>query len=75
MRGLLGQLADWKQSIGELGRQLTAAAQDQLLPGWAADAGRTEDVRWRRARQALLEAVARHHHDTLPAEATADRPW
>lgn len=30
------------------------------MPDWAAAAGPTENVRWRRARAALLEAVARH---------------
>ncbi|MFD5922537.1 hypothetical protein ACFVYP_38325 [Kitasatospora sp. NPDC058201] len=75
VRGLLGQLADWQAAIGELGRALTAAAQDRPLPDWAADAGRTQDVRWRRARTALLEAVARHHHGTVPTEPSADRPW
>ncbi|ARF83197.1 hypothetical protein ACIG0C_30025 [Kitasatospora aureofaciens] len=67
VRALLGQLDHWQQAIGEVGRALTAAAQERPLPEWAADAGRTEDVRWRRARQALLEAIARHHHGTLPA--------
>ncbi|MER5642157.1 hypothetical protein ABT095_35110 [Kitasatospora sp. NPDC002227] len=74
VRGLLGQLADWQQAIGELGRALTTAVHGRPLPDWAADAGRTEDVRWRRARQALLEAVARHHHGHLPA-GPGDRPW
>ncbi|MEU4863931.1 hypothetical protein ACIG0C_35070 [Kitasatospora aureofaciens] len=37
--------------------------------------GRGEDVRWRGGRQALLEAVARHHHGTLPAGAPDARPW
>ncbi|MER8188401.1 hypothetical protein [Kitasatospora sp. NPDC094015] len=75
VRGLYGQLAGWRHAIGELGRALTAAAQDRPLPEWAADAGRTEDVRWRRARQALLEAVARHHHGVLPAGDQERRPW
>ncbi|MGW7448157.1 hypothetical protein [Kitasatospora sp. NPDC054795] len=75
VRGLFGQLADWQAAIGELGRALTAAAQDRPLPDWAADTGRTEDVRWRQARQALLEAVARHHHGPLPDEEPDDRPW
>ncbi|MGW4896161.1 hypothetical protein ACWEQL_28480 [Kitasatospora sp. NPDC004240] len=73
--GLLGQLADWQHAIGELGRDLTAAAQDQPLPGWATDVGRTEDIRWRQARTALPEAVARHHHGAFPAGAPDDRPW
>ncbi|MFJ6384606.1 hypothetical protein ACIQI7_31945 [Kitasatospora sp. NPDC092039] len=75
VRGLYGQLADWQAAIGDLGRALTAAAQDRPLPEWAANAGRTEDVRWRRARLALLEAVARHHHGHLPAAVPDDRPW
>ncbi|MGE7437044.1 hypothetical protein [Kitasatospora sp. NPDC001175] len=75
VRSLLLQLTDWQQAIGALGRDLTAAAQGRPLPGWAADVGRTEDVRWRQARTALLEAVARHHHGALPAGAPDDRPW
>ncbi|MFJ6774827.1 hypothetical protein ACIQOV_28375 [Kitasatospora sp. NPDC091257] len=75
VRGLLLELADWQQAISALGADLTAAAQDRPLPELAADAGRTEDVRWRRARAALLEAVARHHHGHLPTEAGGDRPW
>ncbi|MER6365942.1 hypothetical protein [Kitasatospora sp. NPDC001527] len=74
--GELGrQLAAWQEAIGELGRALIAAAQDRPLPEWAADAGRSEDVRRRRARQALLEAIARHHHGPLPDEEPNDRPW
>ncbi|MFE4360428.1 hypothetical protein [Kitasatospora sp. NPDC056800] len=69
------QLADWQGAIGELSRALTAAAQDRPLPEWTADAGRTEDVRRRQARQALLEAIARHHHGPLPDEEPDDRPW
>ncbi|WP_380286480.1 hypothetical protein [Kitasatospora purpeofusca] len=69
------QLAAWQHAIGELGRALTAAAQERPLPEWAADAGRTEDVRRRQARQALLEAIARHHHGPLPDEEPGDRPW
>ncbi|WP_406085913.1 hypothetical protein [Kitasatospora purpeofusca] len=34
------------------------------------EAGRTD-----RARQALLEAIARHHHGPLPDEEPDDRPW
>ncbi|MFJ6384628.1 hypothetical protein ACIQI7_32055 [Kitasatospora sp. NPDC092039] len=76
VRGLYGQLAVWQAAIGDLGRALTAAAQDRPLPEWAADAGHTEDVRWRQARQALLEAVTRHHHGgVLPAWPPDDRPW
>ncbi|MFJ4796315.1 hypothetical protein [Kitasatospora purpeofusca] len=73
--GLRQQLADWQDAIGALGRELTAAAQDRPLPEWAADAGRTEDARRRRARQALLEAIARHHHGPVPDEEPDDRPW
>ncbi|MFE7490122.1 hypothetical protein [Kitasatospora sp. NPDC057541] len=69
------QLAAWQQAIGELGRALTAAAQDRPPPDWAADAGRTEDDRRRRARQALLEAITRHHHGPLPCEEPDNRPW
>ncbi|MGW2402869.1 hypothetical protein ACWCYY_40665 [Kitasatospora sp. NPDC001664] len=75
VRSLLRELAAWQEAIGVLGRDLTAAAQERPLPGWAADAGRTEDVRWRQARTALLEAIARHHHGTLPAAEPEDRPW
>lgn len=67
LRGLLGQLAGWQQSIGELGRALTTATEGRPLPGWATDAGHTEDVGWRQARTALLEAIARHHHAHLLA--------
>lgn len=67
VRGRLGQLADWQQSIGELGRALTTASEGRPLPGWATDAGRNEDVGWRQARTALLEAVARHYHAHLLA--------
>ncbi|MER7708644.1 hypothetical protein ABTX81_37915 [Kitasatospora sp. NPDC097605] len=75
VRGLLLQLTDWQRAIGALGRDLAAAAQDRPLPMWAADAGRAKDVRWRQARQALLEAVARHHHGLLPDGEPGDRPW
>ncbi|MFE7532301.1 hypothetical protein ACFU7Y_42400 [Kitasatospora sp. NPDC057542] len=75
VRGLLGQLIDWQAAIGELGHALAAAAQDRPLPDWAADVGRTEDVRRRQARTALLEAIARHHHGPLPDEEPGDRPW
>ena len=54
---------------------LTAAAQDRPLHECAADAGRTANVRRRQALQALLEAVAFHHHGALPAEVPADRAW
>jgi hypothetical protein len=33
VRGLLGQLADWQQSISELGRVLTTATERRPLPG------------------------------------------
>ncbi|MFD5433524.1 hypothetical protein ACFWJ4_15400 [Kitasatospora sp. NPDC127067] len=62
VRGLLLELEDWQRAIGALGAGLTAAAQERPLPEWAADASRTEDARRRQARQALLEAIARHHH-------------
>ncbi|MFJ9953394.1 hypothetical protein [Kitasatospora sp. NPDC091207] len=75
MRSLLHQLTDWQQAIGALGRDLTAAAQERPLPDWAADAGRTEDIRWRQTRTALLEAVARHHHGGPAPAAGTDRPW
>lgn len=67
VRGLLGQLADWQQPIGELGRALTTANEGRPLPGWSTDAGRTEDIGWRLARTTLLEAVARHHQAHLLA--------
>lgn len=35
VRGLLGQLAEWHQSIGELGRALTTATEGRPLPGWS----------------------------------------
>ncbi|MFE7191355.1 hypothetical protein [Kitasatospora sp. NPDC057541] len=70
-----GQQGDAIGGVGEVGRALTSAAQDRPLPDWAADAGRTEDVRQRRARPALLEAVARHRHGPLPDEEPGDRPW
>lgn len=44
-------------------------------PDQAADAGRTQDVRLRQLRQALLEAVARHHHGGPATVASAPRPW
>ncbi|WP_158845859.1 hypothetical protein [Streptomyces sp. NRRL WC-3742] len=75
VRSLLLELGHWQRAIGGLGRRLTTAAQDRPLPDFAADAGRTEDVRWHRARQTLLEAIARHHHGTLPPGPPDDRPW
>ncbi|MFE5586080.1 hypothetical protein [Kitasatospora sp. NPDC056531] len=66
----------WRDAFEGLDEDVLAeAAQDRPLPEWAADAGRTEDVRWRRARQALIEAVARHHRGHLPAGPPDDRPW
>ncbi|MFD5087720.1 hypothetical protein ACFWOG_34485 [Kitasatospora sp. NPDC058406] len=56
---LLGQSAGWQQSIGEPGRTLTTATEGRPLPGWATDAGRTEDVGWLQGRPALLKAAAR----------------
>ncbi|MFF8279706.1 hypothetical protein ACF05T_26955 [Streptomyces lateritius] len=67
VRGLLEQLADWQQSIGELGRALTTATEGRPLPSWSTDAGSTEDIGWRQARTTLLKAVARHHHAHLLA--------
>ncbi|MFJ7250169.1 hypothetical protein ACIQWA_36795 [Kitasatospora sp. NPDC098652] len=75
VRDLVGWLDQWQRAIGELGRALTAAAQERPLPEWAIGVGRAEDVRWRQARQALLEAVTRHHHGRLPTAPAADRPW
>ncbi|MDH6107856.1 hypothetical protein P3T36_006315 [Kitasatospora sp. MAP12-15] len=72
---LIRQLADWDQALADLAHALTAATEGRPLPDWAADAGRTEDVRLRQARQALLEAVARHHHKGPAPVAGADRPW
>lgn len=60
-------MADWQQSIGELGRALTTATEGRPLPGWSTDAGRTKDIGWHQARTTLLEAVARHHHAHLLA--------
>ncbi|WP_158520017.1 hypothetical protein [Streptomyces ambofaciens] len=37
MCGLVGQLADWQQSIGELGRALTTATEGRPLPGWSTE--------------------------------------
>ncbi|MEU4302874.1 hypothetical protein [Kitasatospora aureofaciens] len=52
VHGLLRELDHWQRAIGEFGRWLTTAAQDRPHPDFAADAGRAEDVHWRRARQA-----------------------
>ncbi|MFH8377745.1 hypothetical protein ACH4A7_29985 [Streptomyces cyaneofuscatus] len=49
---MLGQLADWQQSIGESGRRLTTATDGRSLPRWPTYADHTT----------LIEAVARHHH-------------
>ncbi|OKJ64274.1 hypothetical protein [Streptomyces sp. CB02261] len=67
MRDLLGQLADWQQSIGELVRAPTTATEGRPLPGCSTDAGRTEDMGGARPRTTLLDAVARHHHAHLLA--------
>ncbi|MFF7459575.1 hypothetical protein [Kitasatospora sp. NPDC008115] len=75
VRGLLLELGQWQQAIGALAADLTAAAQGRALPEQAASTGRAEDVRWRQARQALLEAIARHHHGPLPDGEPDDRPW
>ncbi|MFI5534172.1 hypothetical protein ACIA8O_37110 [Kitasatospora sp. NPDC051853] len=75
VRSLLRGLGACQEAIGALGRGLVAAAQDRPLPGWAADAGRTEDVRWHQARTALLEAVLLYHHGVLPIGDQEGRPW
>ncbi|MFJ9953615.1 hypothetical protein [Kitasatospora sp. NPDC091207] len=75
VRGLLLQLTEWQRTIDALGRDLTAAARERPLPAWAADAGRTEDIRWHQARTALLEAVTRHHHGGPAPVAGTGRPW
>ncbi|MFC8956103.1 hypothetical protein ACFT8P_26255 [Streptomyces sp. NPDC057101] len=67
VRDLLGQLADWHQSIGELVRTLTTATEGRPLPGCSTDAGRTENTGGARPRTMLLKAVARHHHAHLLA--------
>ncbi|MGV9270187.1 hypothetical protein ACWDRR_36685 [Kitasatospora sp. NPDC003701] len=59
----------------DLGRELTAAARKRPLPGWATDAGRTEDTRLRQARQPLLEPIARRHHVGPAPVAGTERPW
>ncbi|MER6121037.1 hypothetical protein [Streptomyces sp. NPDC001743] len=60
-------MADWQQSIGELGRTLTTAAEGRPPPGWSTDASRTEDIGWCQAHTTLLTTVARHHHAHLLA--------
>ncbi|OKI25158.1 hypothetical protein A6A07_31720 [Streptomyces sp. CB03911] len=74
VRDLTAQLTRWQQAIDRLADDLAKAAQGRPLPEHVADTGRIEDVRWRQARSALLEAVARHHHGALPA-VPGDRPW
>ncbi|MGW6855535.1 hypothetical protein [Streptomyces xanthophaeus] len=54
-------------ALDELGRALTTATEGRPLPGWSTDAGRTEDIGWRKARTTLRGAVARHHHAHLLA--------
>ncbi len=75
VRDLTAQLTRWQQALDRLADDLAKAAQGRPLPEHAADTGRTEDVRWRQARAALLEAVARHHHGALPAGVPSARPW
>ncbi|MFI8178751.1 hypothetical protein ACIF6H_36500 [Streptomyces microflavus] len=67
VRGLLGQLADWQQSISESGRMLTTAIEGRPQPGWSTDGGRTEDIGWRQPCTTLIQALARHHHAHLLA--------
>ncbi|MFD8782591.1 hypothetical protein [Kitasatospora sp. NPDC059599] len=62
VRGLVRQLEAWKKAGGALEEALGAAALGRPLPGWAADALAAEQGRLWGARQALLEAIARHHH-------------
>ncbi len=62
VRVLFRQLEDWKQAGGALEESLGAAALGRPLPVWAADALAAEQGRLWGARQALLEAIARHHH-------------
>ncbi|MFJ9448384.1 hypothetical protein ACIRRH_42230 [Kitasatospora sp. NPDC101235] len=62
VRGLIRQLEEWKQADTGLEESLAAAALGRPLPVWAADALAAEQGRLWGARQALLEAVARHHH-------------
>ena len=75
VRDLTAQLTRWQQALDRLADDLAKAAQGRPLPEHAADTGRVEDVRWRQARAALLEAVARHHHGALPAGVPSARPW
>ncbi|MFD9068037.1 hypothetical protein ACFVZ3_41745 [Kitasatospora purpeofusca] len=62
VRSLVRQLEDWKQADAALEGALEKAALGRPLPVWAAEALAAEQERLRNARQALLEAVARHHH-------------
>lgn len=62
VRGLVRQLEGWKQAGTALEEALEKAVLGRPLPVWAADALAAEQGRLWGARQALLEAVARHHH-------------
>lgn len=62
VRSLVRQLEDWKQADTTLAKALNEAALGRPMPVWAADALTAEQGRLWGARQALLEAVARHHH-------------
>ncbi|MFE7490117.1 hypothetical protein [Kitasatospora sp. NPDC057541] len=62
VRSLMRQLEDWKQADTALAKALNEAALGRPMPVWAADALAAEQGRLWGARQALLEAVARHHH-------------
>ncbi|MFD5463053.1 hypothetical protein ACFWIQ_09535 [Kitasatospora sp. NPDC127059] len=62
VRGLIQQLEDWRRTGAALEEALAAAALGRPLPVWAAEALAVEQGRLWGARQALLEAVARHHH-------------
>ncbi|MEV7189934.1 hypothetical protein [Kitasatospora sp. NPDC093102] len=62
VRSLVRQLEDWKQADAALEEALEKAALGRPLPVWAADALAAEQGRLWGARQALLEAIARHHH-------------
>ncbi|MEU8927738.1 hypothetical protein AB0D10_43700 [Kitasatospora sp. NPDC048545] len=75
VRALLGQLDQPLAAGDRQARTRAHRSRAGAAAAGAADASRTEDVRWRRFRQALLEAVARHHHGTLPAGPPDDRPW
>ncbi|MFJ4672668.1 hypothetical protein [Kitasatospora purpeofusca] len=62
VRSLVRQLEDWKQADAALAKALEKTVLGRPLPVWAADALAVELGRLWGARQALLEAVARHHH-------------